>query len=84
MAEKKDMNPTSPARTPKSQLAAEQPSTGRCWNPPEKDTPHLRAKENQQRNGSQLCDLEPDPELNEPMSHAMQGHPRCMGQQGEL
>ena len=40
MAEKKDMNPTSPARTPKSQLAAEQPSTGRCWNPPEKDTPH--------------------------------------------
>ena len=48
MAEKKDMHSTSSARTPKSQLAAEQPSTGGCWNPPEKDTPHLRAKENQQ------------------------------------
>ena len=27
------------------QQAAEQPSTGGCWNPPEKDSPHPRTKE---------------------------------------
>ena len=31
---------SSPVRAPKSQLAVEQPLTGGCWNPPEKDTPH--------------------------------------------
>ena len=36
-----------PERTPKSQLTAEQPSTGSCWNPPKKDTPHPRTKEKQ-------------------------------------
>ena len=38
------MYSSSPARTPKSQLAAEQPSTGEFWIPPKKDTPHPRAK----------------------------------------
>ena len=33
-----------PARAPKSQLAIEQSSTGECWNPPEKDTPHPKTK----------------------------------------
>ena len=45
MAEKKDMHSTSPARTPKSQLAAEQSSIGSCWNPAKKDTPCPRTKE---------------------------------------
>ena len=30
---------SSPARTPKSQLAAEQLPMGGCWNAPRKDTP---------------------------------------------
>ena len=33
---------SSPARTPKLQLDAEQPLAGECWNPPKKDTPHPR------------------------------------------
>ena len=33
---------SSPWRTP--QPFAEQPSTGECWIPPKKDTPHPRAK----------------------------------------
>ena len=37
----------SAARTPKLQLTAEQPLTGECWIPPKKDTPHLRAKNNE-------------------------------------
>ena len=43
------MRSSSPARTPKLQLAAEQPSTGKCWIPPKKDIPHPRAKEKTQR-----------------------------------
>ena len=46
---------SSSARTPKLQLAAEQPSTGECWIPPKKipppkkkDTPHPKAKKPQQ------------------------------------
>ena len=42
---------SSPARTPKFQLAAEQPSTGECWIPPKKDTPHPKAKEESQKDG---------------------------------
>ena len=41
---------SSPARTPKSQLAAEQPLTGSCWDPQKKkkkNTPHPRTKEKQ-------------------------------------
>ena len=42
---------SSPVRTPKLQLAAEQLSTGECWIPPKKDTPHPRAKEKPQQEG---------------------------------
>ena len=45
------MRSSSPARTSKLQLAAEQPSTGECWIPPKKDTPHPRAKEKPQQGG---------------------------------
>ena len=41
MAEWKDMCSSSPARTPKSQLAAEQPLAGDCWIPPKK-IPHVQ------------------------------------------
>ena len=43
------MYSSSPARTPKLQLTAEQPSTEECWIPPKKDTPHPRAKEKPQQ-----------------------------------
>ena len=39
-----------PVRTPKLQLAAEQPSTEERWIPPKKDTPRPRAKEKSQQN----------------------------------
>ena len=42
---------SSPARTSKSQLAAEQPSTGECWIQPKKDTPCPKAKENPHQDG---------------------------------
>ena len=42
---------SSPARTPKLQLTAEQPSTGECWILPKKDTPCPRAKEKPQQDG---------------------------------
>jgi len=42
---------SSPERTPKLQLAAEQPLTGECWIPPKKDTPHPKAKEKSQQDG---------------------------------
>ena len=45
------MRSSSPARTPKLQLTAEQPSTGECWIPPKKDNPHPRAKEKLQQDG---------------------------------
>ena len=48
MAEQKDMC-SSPAKTPELQLVAEQPSTGECWIPPKKDTPHPGAKEKPQQ-----------------------------------
>ena len=35
----------------KSKLTAEKPSTGQCWIPLKKDTPHPRAKERPQQNG---------------------------------
>ena len=38
------MSSSSPARTPKSQLAAEQPLKGGCWNPPEKIIPHVQGQ----------------------------------------
>ena len=42
---------SSPARTPKLQLAAEQPWTEECWIIPKQDTPHPRAKEKPQQDG---------------------------------
>ena len=39
MAEQKDVCSSSPARTPKLQLTAEQPLTGECWIPPKKAKP---------------------------------------------
>ena len=41
MAEKKDVLSLPLARTPESQLTAEQSSTGRHWNSP-KRTPHIQ------------------------------------------
>ena len=45
------MHSSSPARTPKLQLAAEQPSTGESWIQPKKDTPRPRAKEKPLQDG---------------------------------
>ena len=50
MAEYKDIWSSSPGRTPKLQLAAEQLLTAECWIPPKKDSPHPRAKEKPQQN----------------------------------
>ena len=43
------MRSTSPSRTPKLQLAAEQASTGECWIPPKIDIPCPRAKDKPQQ-----------------------------------
>ena len=40
---------SSSARTPKSQLAAEQSLTGECWISSKKDTPYPKAKEKTQQ-----------------------------------
>ena len=45
------MRSSSPARTPKLQLAAKQPSAGECQITPKKDTLHPRTRENPQKNG---------------------------------
>ena len=45
------MPSSSPVGTPKLQLAAEQLSTGECWNPRKKYTPRQRAKEKPQQDG---------------------------------
>ena len=58
MMEEKDMSSSSPARTPKSQLAAEQPLKGGCWNPPEKIIPHVQGQRrswNRTVGGAQSC-----------------------------
>ena len=51
------MHSSSPARTPKLQLADEEPSTGDCWIPPKKDTHCPREKEKPQKDGkgAKLC-----------------------------
>ena len=51
MVEQKDMCSSSPMRTPKLQLAAEQPSTGICCSPPKKYTPRPEAKKKPQQDG---------------------------------
>ena len=45
------MHPSSPVRTLKLKLDAEQPSTGKCWIPPKKDTPRPKAKEKPRQDG---------------------------------
>ena len=47
----KDVHSSSPARTPKLQLATEESSKGECWIPPRKDIPSPRAKEKPQQDG---------------------------------
>lgn len=42
--QQKDVLSSSTVRAPKSQLAVEQPLTGRCWNPPKRDIPHPKTK----------------------------------------
>ena len=44
MVELKDMHSSPPARAPKLQLAIEQPSTGKHWNPPKKRYPTSKDK----------------------------------------
>ena len=44
MVEQKDVFSSSPARTPKLELAAERPSTGGCWNPPQKKIPYVQGQ----------------------------------------
>ena len=51
MTEEKDISSSSPVKTPKLQLAPEQPPTGECWIPPKKDTLCPRAKEKPQQDG---------------------------------
>ena len=51
MVEQKDMHSSSPERTPKLQLAVEQPSAGECWFPPQKDSPCPGAKEKSKHDG---------------------------------
>ena len=41
MVEQKDVHSSSPEKTPKLQLAAEQPSARDCWMPPKKYIPSL-------------------------------------------
>ena len=57
MAEFKDMRSSSPAITPKLQLASEQPSIGECCMPPKKDTPCPKAKESHSKvaGGEKWC-----------------------------
>ena len=49
MAKYKEVYSSAPARTPKLQFTAEQPSTKECWIPPKKDTSCPRAKEEPQQ-----------------------------------
>ena len=44
MAQEKDMCSSSPARTPKLQLTAKQPSSGEWWIPPKKKIPHAQGQ----------------------------------------
>ena len=51
------MHSSPPERTPKSQLAAEQPSTGECWIPPKKKIPHVQRQRspNKTVGGAKSC-----------------------------
>jgi hypothetical protein len=46
MVEENDVRSShSPVRTPKLELAVEQPSIGECWIPPKNNGPYPRTKE---------------------------------------
>ena len=47
----KDVRTSSPLKTPKLQLTAEQSLTGESWIPPKKDTPRPRAKDKPKQDG---------------------------------
>ena len=68
---------SSPVRTPKLQLAAEQPLKRKCWIPPKKDAPHPRAKEKPQQDGSvQFSSVTKScPTLCDPMNRSTLGLP---------
>ena len=51
MAEKKDVSSPPLTKTPKSQLTAEQPSTKKDWNLPQKDILHPKTKKKPQWDG---------------------------------
>ena len=61
MAEQKDMCSSSPVRTLKLQLAAEEPLTGECWNPPKNKMKKIRhdqgqrGSHNKKIGGTQSC-----------------------------
>ena len=62
-----------PARAPKSQLVVERPSTGGCWNPPKKDTPHLKTKEKPQWDSRRgVIMLKSNPILAEWVTHKLE------------
>ena len=62
-----------PARAPKSQLVVEWPSTGGCWNPPKKDTPHLKTKEKPQWDSRRgVIMLKSNPILAEWVTHKLE------------
>ena len=71
----------SPVRTPKLQLAAEQPLTGECWIPPKKKIPHIqgqRRSPSEMAGGAKSC-LETNPI---PARDAQKSHPNPCIQQG--
>ena len=73
------MHSSSPARTPKLQLAAEQPSTGESSIPSKKDTPLPRTKENPKQDSrrGKLC-LESNPI---PAREAQRAQRKCVHQE---
>ena len=52
---------SSPARTPKLQLTAEQPSTGECWIPPKKNISHIQGQRRSKMVGGEKSCLESNP-----------------------
>ena len=71
------MRSSSPARTPKLPLAAEQPSTGKCWILPKKDIPCPRANEKLQQDSAAAAakSLQSCPTLCDPIDSSPPGSP---------
>ena len=68
---------SSPVRTPKLQLITEQASTGKCWIPPKKYTPHPRASEKPQQDAAAAAakSLQSCPTLCDPIDGSPPGSP---------